>query len=51
MGQDLTLAGAVYRLHVYFQIRPQGLRFYFTEAHSNQNNTYGYVSDFVGKFV
>jgi hypothetical protein len=50
MWQDFTLqTGAVYRCHIYFQIRPQGLRFYFKVVHSNNEN-YGYISGFVGKF-
>jgi hypothetical protein len=51
MWQDFNLAGATYRIHVYYQMRPQGIRFYFMDSHSNTVNGYGYISDFVGKFV
>jgi hypothetical protein len=51
MLKDFTLqAGAVYRCHVYYQVRPQGLRFFFKITHSS-NEGYGAISDFVGKFV
>jgi hypothetical protein len=51
MWRDFTLqSGAVYRCHVYYQVRPQGLRFFFKITHANSEG-YGAISDFVGKFV
>jgi len=49
--KDFTLqSGAAYRCHVYYQVRPQGLRFFFKITHANSEG-YGAISDFVGKFV
>jgi hypothetical protein len=48
--KDFTLDTSVYRCHIYYYVRPQGLRFWFRVVHSNAD-IYGYISDFVGKFV
>ncbi len=53
MVQDLTFPdGAIYRLHVYSRVMPQGIQFLFSEAHpiGVSANLYGAVTDFVGKF-
>lgn len=53
MWQGFTLGGVTekYWLYVYYQAKFQGLRFYFSVNHSSQRDAFGYISDFVGKFV